>query len=1014
MAVCATRDEGRARVIELVAAFKRREADHLSAGYNETQARTDFISPLLGAFGWDVHNDRGHPLGLREVFEEATVDVGPERLSKRPDYELRLARQRKLFVEAKKPRLDIERDLAAAFQVRRYGFSGSLPISVLTNFRQLAVYDCGPVPDAADLAHVARLLFVNYEDYEARFDELWDLFSREAVYSGTFDARFDVGATRLGAQQFDDLFLGQVKRWRAALAADIHQAYRQLTSPELTYVVQLMLSRIVFLRICEDRDLEVYERLRAVAAPGVYAGFHALLREADGFYNSGLFHLPENDPLAVQVSDETMTGILSDLYYPQSPYTFAVVEPEVLGQIYEQFLGEEIVIHEGTVEIVYKPEVRESGGVVPTPRFIVDAIVARTLSPEIHGRGPNELAGFTVADLCCGSGIFLLSAYDVLLDHHLEWYMNNDREAQDGHRIYEAAQGVWRLTFAERRRILLAHIRGVDIDPNAAEIARLSLLLKLVETETRADLDAFVVEAGVPALPSLNPVIRSGNSLVSYEEWEAFQPGNNRPASLHPFSWSREFPESHLAGGFDVIIGNPPYTRIQVMQRYFPDEVAFYQSAASPYASGRRANFDKYALFVERSLQRLKADGRLGLIIPHKFMSTAAGKALRGILSRDRLVETVVHFGAQQVFADVATYTCILVANRQGLARLTLERVSDLERWRYGTAGIETTVPAESLGEEPWEIAEPAAMAAFERMRALHPARLGTEAEIFVGLQTSADGIYIVRPTSETDEHVVVSALGQDWPIERGVLRPCLHDVTLTAFAPSPANRLLIFPYEAQGGRQRLIQPAELQRDYPGCWSYLEAHREQLARRAVGGGPVQENQWYQFGRSQSLGKFDTDKLVIQVLSREPRYAYDDTNAMFTGGGNGPYYGLRCNDRSPFSLRYLLAVMCHPLSEAMIRTRTSVFRGGYYSHGKQFLMQLPVPDPGDAICQRIDALTQDLVRAHEDLDRIRIPAARAERERDIAHLTQTVEDAVTRAFGLTPEEVETIKAVPVPN
>lgn len=1013
MVVCATRDEGRARVKELVAAFRRREADHLSPNYNETQARTDFISPLLGAFGWDVLNERGHPLGLREVFEEATVDVGPERLSKRPDYELRLARQRKLFVEAKKPRLDIERDAAAAFQVRRYGFSGSLPISVLTNFRQLAVYDCAPIPDTADLSHVARILFVSYEDYDARFDELWDLFSREVVYSGAFDERFDVGATRLGAQQFDDLFLGQVRRWRLALAVDIHRSCPQLSSAELTYVVQLMLSRIVFLRICEDRDLEVYERLRSVAAPGVYAGFHTLLREADAFYNSGLFHLPEGDPLAVQVSDDVMVAILADLYYPQSPYTFAVVEPEVLGQIYEQFLGEEIVIGQTDVEIIYKPEVRESGGVVPTPRFIVDAIVTRTLAPHIFGRSPQELQDFTLADLCCGSGIFLLSAYDLLLEHYQSWYSMHGYAEDAETPIYEVAQGVWRLTFAERRRILLAHIRGVDIDANATEIARLSLLLKLVESEDRADLDAFVAESGTAALPSLDAIIRSGNSLVSYEEWAAFRPDQGRPDTLHPFSWSREFPKSHAAGGFDVIVGNPPYTRIQVMQRYFPEEVDFYQSADSPYASGRRANFDKYALFVERSLQRLKPDGRLGLIIPHKFMSTTAGRALRGLLSADQLVESVVHFGAQQVFTGVATYTCILVANREGSGTISLERVSDLERWRYGAQGACSTVPAASLSDAPWEIADPAAMAVFHRIRALHPARLGTEAEVFVGLQTSADGIYVLQPSAETETHVIVSALGQDWQIEKAILRPCLHDVSLTAFTRSPANRLLIFPYEQNGGRLRLIQPDRMQHDYPGCWAYLKAHEGPLSRRAIGGGPVAEKQWYQFGRSQSLGKFETEKLIVQVLSREPRYAYDDANAMFTGGGNGPYYGLRCNEGSVFALPYLLAIMCHPLSEAIIRTRTSVFRGGYYSHGKQFLDQLPVPDPGDAARHRIETLSRDLIAAHDALTHVRIPAVRTERERDITHLAQTLEDAVTQAFDLTPMELEAVRAVPVP-
>lgn len=1014
MAVCNTRDEGRARIAELVSAFKKQEADHLSPTYNETQARTDFISPLLEAFGWDVHNGRGHSLGLREVFEEATVEVGEERLSKRPDYELRLARQRKLFVEAKKPRLDISRDAAAAFQVRRYGFSGSLPISLLTNFRQLAVYDCGPAPDAADAPHVARLLLVGCEDFNARFDELWDLFSREAVYSGAFDTRFHVGATRLGAQQFDDLFLEQVKGWRMSLASDIHASHPALTPQELTYVVQLLISRIVFLRICEDRDIETYEKLRSAAVPGAYVAFQAQLEQADAFYNSGLFHLPDNDPLAIQVSDVTLSQILSDLYYPQSPYTFAVVEPEVLGEIYEQFLGEEIVIDDDTVDVIYKPEVRESGGVVATPRYVVDAIVTRTLLPHVQGRSPAELAEFTVADLCCGSGIFLLSALDLLLEHYLGWYLENDRDAHAGDRIFEVAEGIWKLSFAERRRILTTHIRGVDIDANAVEIARLSLMLKLIESETRADLDDFIVRTQAPALPNLDAIIRSGNSLVTYEEWQSFKPTGPRPESLHPFSWSREFPGDHARGGFDVIVGNPPYTRIQVMQKHFPDEVSFYQSKVSPYTSGERDNFDKYALFVERSLSLLKPDGRLGVIIPHKFMSTVAGRALRTVVSKDRLTEEIVHFGAQQVFVGVATYTCILLANKSGREEFVLERVTDIERWRYGSNGVRTPFSATSLSAEPWEIAEPAAMSAFERMRGRHPHRLGREAEIFVGLQTSADKIYVLRAQSETPTHISVQALDQQWLIEKGVLRPFLQDAQLTAFERSAANRWLIFPYEGFQGRQRLIQPTELQRDYPGCWAYLRAHRAQLGLRNVNGGPAQEQQWYQFGRSQSLSKFDADKLIVQVLSREPRYAFDDSNAMFTGGGNGPYYGLRPAEGSPFSLPFILAILCHPLSEAMIRTRTSVFRGGYYSHGKQFLERIPVPDPGEAGRQRIEALATELLGAKAQMSAIRLPAARAEHQRDIADLTDRLEQAVTEAFELTAAELAAVRAVPIPD
>ncbi len=214
----------------------------------------------------DVHNHAGHPSGLREVIEEATVDVG-EGLSKRPDYELRLARQRKLFVEAKKPSVAIDQSRDAAFQTRRYGYSASLPISVLTNFHQVAVYDCVPIPAQTDAAHVARLLLVRSDEFEARFDELWPLLSRHAVYSGDFDRRFEVGGTRHGSEQFDDFFLRQVRSWRERLAIDINANTPGLCPANSTYAVSCSCLALSFLRICEDRDIERYENLRNLQLP---------------------------------------------------------------------------------------------------------------------------------------------------------------------------------------------------------------------------------------------------------------------------------------------------------------------------------------------------------------------------------------------------------------------------------------------------------------------------------------------------------------------------------------------------------------------------------------------------------------------------------------------------------------------------------------------------------------------------------------------------------------------------
>ncbi|MEX0806703.1 MAG: DNA methyltransferase [Candidatus Binatia bacterium] len=1015
------REAARARVTDLVRAFRRNEAEYLRATYNETQTRTEFITPLLEAFGWDVHNARGLPLALREVIEEATVEVGEERLSKRPDYELRLARQRKLFVEAKKPSVRIDRDRLPAFQTRRYGFSASLPISIVTNFHQLAVYDCRPAPADTDDAHFARLLLVGYEEFETRFDELWPLLSREAVYSGEFDRRFEVGTTRHGAEQFDDYFLRQVRDWRERLAVDIHANTPGLSAEELTYAVQLFLSRLIFLRICEDREIENYETLKNLDAEGTFDALMETLRRADEFYDSGLFRLLDDEALGIRIGDATLRGLISELYYPHSPYTFAVVEAEVLGEIYEQFLADVISVTDDRVEIVTKPEVRESGGIVPTPAFIANAIVARAVGPAIAGKNPEQLESFTIADICCGSGTFLLASFELLMDHYLSWYLVNDRAAHLGRRIYETVGNQFRLTFEEKRRILLAHTRGVDIDPNAVEVAQFSLLVKLIENESVVALREFVTSHRQAALPALDDTIRCGNSLVSRAEWQAVCGGlpEELGKKVSPFNWADEFPNEMGGGGFNVIVGNPPYIRIQNMVAYSPEEVAYYQDDGSPFTTARQDNFDKYALFIERALTLVQADGRIGYIVPHKFMTIQAGRALRALLSAGRFVEEIVHFGVQQVFGPgTSNYTCILILNRRGCDALRFEKAGPLEKWRYGAAGAITEIPAAELTEDAWEFADEATRTLFARVRADFPDRLSSVAEILVGVQTSADEIYVVHPVGEDAQSVTRRWNGRDWRVEREILRPFLHDVQLFPYVRPQANTWVIFPYEvvanARGRiRARLFQPDEMARRFPGCWAYLTARREELEARNISGGPADERQWYQYGRSQSLIKFDTSKIILPVLSVEPRYAYDEANTVIAGGGNGPYYMIRPKEGAAASNHYLLAVLNHPLSEALIRTRTSTFRGGYYSHGKLYIENLPVPIPEEAERREIERRVVALIDTHDALGAPRTPRERTRLERVAANLRSEIQDRVTAVFGLSPEDMEIVRAVPVP-
>lgn len=1021
-----TREVAKAKVRDLVAKFAANATAYISttSSYNETQARSDLITPFLEALGWDVGNVNKLPEDQRDVIEEATVEVGEERLNKRPDYELRVARQRKIFVEAKKPSTHIETDTNAPFQTRRYGFSASMPIAILTNFVNLAVYDCLPAPHDTDEAAICRLKLFHHTEYETRFDEIYDLLSREYVHSGAFDKRFKVKPAYRGTNQFDDLFLEQVRSWRSRLAEDIVANNDNITGDFLTFATQRFLTRLIFLRICEDRDIEKYEALKQLAGSGAYEALKTRLKEADNIYDSGLFRITGDQSLDLKISDRVLGEIIPELYYPKSSYTFAVIEPGILGEVYELLLGEALQIRPGKkVETVPKPEVKASGGVCATPQFIVESIVEKTIRRQIHGKTPKQLEKFTVADIACGSGIFLLVAYQALLDQYRNWYVQDGASKHIGQRLYEAAKERWELTLEERRRILRQHVFGVDIDEQAVEVARFSLLLKLIERETADSIKAYVLSHKTPALPSLDENIRHGNSLVTSKSLKDVYPKTAIALvpKVVPFDWTTAFPFLRESGGFSAIIGNPPYIRIQNMVGYSPEEVEIYRDKRFGYATANNDNFDKYELFTERAINLLESTGVLGFIIPNKFFTITNGANLRRFLARGHHVSEIVHFGAQQVFGTKASnYTCIIIAGKLPAATVTVERVTDLSTWRYGHPGDVSTFSSSKLTELPWRFASDEVNELVARVRAANPTVLGTIADIFVGIQTSADEIYVVAAKRETKTHVTfVDLKGVERRIERGILYHFLHDVQIVPFGTPKANKYVIWPYRRVEGKMQVLREHELEGEYPLTWKYLNDFKQILVKRSILGGRATDRMWYQYGRAQSLDKFNTEKIIAQVLSLEPRYGYESENVVISGGGNGPYYAIQPKAGSLYSIFYILAILCHPLSEAIIRTKTSVFRGGYYSHGKQFLEELPIPafDFGDSAAVKAhDAIVhevKELIKLTDSRKGAMTPASQGTIFKQIAMERNALESRLNNLFAVTAKDSDTVRSVPIP-
>ncbi len=351
-------------------------------------------------------------------------------------------------------------------------------------------------------------------------------FSREAILTGAFDKYINSKTNHKGTATVDTAFLAEIERWRDSLARNIALRNPDLTSRELNFAVQQTIDRIIFLRICEDRGIEDYGRLLAVQKNGtdIYPRLFELFQQADQRYNSGLFHFqsekrrdtPDTLTPTLVIDDKVLKDILKTLYYPDSPYEFSVLPADILGQVYEQFLGQVIRLtpaHRAVVEP--KPEVKKSGGVYYTPTYIVNYIVQQTIGVLVEGKKPNQVSQLTILDPACGSGSFLLGAYQFLLDWHREHYRQNPNKWANGKnpRLYQTEGSDWQLTITERKRILLNNIYGVDIDSQAVEVTKLSLLLKVLENEQNLLKQLSLFKERV--LPELNKNFTCGNSLIS-------------------------------------------------------------------------------------------------------------------------------------------------------------------------------------------------------------------------------------------------------------------------------------------------------------------------------------------------------------------------------------------------------------------------------------------------------------------------------------------------------------------
>ena len=975
----------------LVERFERNIEAYHSPAYNETQLRIEFVDPFFEALGWDVANKEGHAEQYKDVIHEDAIKVAGA--TKAPDYCFRIGGARKFFLETKKPSIDIKDQVSPAYQLRRYAWSAKLRLSILTNFEEMAVYDCRLRPKPNDKPSVGRIRFFTYAQYLDSFEEINNIFSKESVLKGSFDRFAESEKLKRGTAEVDAEFLREIESWREVLAKDIAMKNQKLSIRELNYVVQLTIDRIIFLRMCEDRGIEKYGQIQNLLnGTNTYRRLREIFYHADDKYNSGLFDF-KTDRLTpeLKVDDEPLKDIFKNLYYPESPYEFSVLGADILGHVYEQFLGKVIRLTEGhRAKVEEKPEVRKAGGVYYTPTYIVEYIVKNTVGKLSEGKTPRQISSLRILDPACGSGSFLLGAYQYLLDYHRDWYQE-DGAQKHTKEIYQGRGGQWYLTIQEKKRILLNNIYGVDIDPQAVEVTKLSLLLKVMEGENQDTLERQMKLFKERALPDLGSNIKCGNSLIGPDFYQGKQMNfldSEEMYRINPFDWEKEFPEIMKQGGFDAVIGNPPYVR----QEGLGEAKIYFQSRYKTF----RPTADLYVNFIERGIGLLKKTGLFGMIVSNKWLRAAYGKPLREFLSNNASVLEVIDLAGLPVFAKATVRTIILICSPAQKQRSTIRYLAPvpLEDFRTINTGERLQefanegaleLPVSSLSPDGWSLSGRKTRQLIEKIKRVSvPLKIFMQMNPLFGIKTGLNQAFIID--HQTRKHLITED-----PKSSEIIKPLLTGRDVRRYDIRFADRYLIWTY--------IGVPIE---KYPAIFKHLRQFQPQLQKRWDKG-----NHWWELRACDYYDKFEKPKIIYPDIATNCRFALD-RNGYF--GSNTTYF-------IPNDDLYLLGILNSKLGQFYFSDVCAGLEGGgstYLRFFGQYLEEFPVrtinisDSSSKARHDQMVKLVEQMLSLHKQLAAAKTPDDKTRTQRQIDATDQQIDRLVYELYGLSEKEIQIVE------
>ena len=969
------RKEQLTELVQRYQAFK--EDGRLDLSSEET-IRT-WINEFLSIFGWNV-------MDTSQILQEKVLSKEEkERLeeinstSTRPDYTFKIGNQKLTFLDAKAVSVNIETSNSSAFQIKSYGWSIMASCTFLTNFEEFAIYDCTYVPNQEQPANLGRT-YLRIDEYVENFEVLETHLLKSNILNGTLEKLYSDTLVNVRSVQKlspDLVFAEQLSNFRLSLAKNIVEKNNELINNNtelLAYLTQVIINRIIFIRICEARRIEREGLLLTFQENGFWSEFkNSSYNDFFEHYDGPLFDRISNLQ-ELEIDNSIIKELIDLLYYP-SPYRFEVIPTKLLSDIYEIFLSKKLIIKDGEVSEKLKLEYIKTKGAISTPQYLVQDLLKRTIIKEnLISRGLESISETKILDFACGSGIFLIETFDYLQDIFINCYKENP--TQEFSHFFFQNSDLTTLTIAGKRHLISNCIFGVDIDPEAVEVARMSLSLKVVDSSEFYENYQEIGIFGNQILNNVGNNIKCGNTLVSTDITEKYPQIISDQEQLfktNAFDYNSldGFSEIfNIKGGFDYIIGNPPYVEVKNYNIEYP---FMHQYIKDEFDTTKNGKIDLAVAFIERAISILNNSGKLGLIIQRRFFKTDYGKKIREYISSNNLLSQVIEFETSKIFPNRTTYIAILILDKVKPDNISFLKIdSELEEIPSTLRSIQpfendstnfSTIPSGGINKNPWNF-EDADLLVLKKLLLTNHGKFGDFANVRVGIQVLWDKAYHIKITSINDNGTLTgnTHLENDITIELDACRPLMVNEKFYPFCKDETTTYVIFPYHVENGESEVIPFNRFKETYPLAGAYLEKHKTTISDNVE---TFEGENWHLFTRANNHQR--TYPKVLLPMTANDTFATVTQNPL-NYCDNANMFFIDIPDKSENNLFAVSGIINSTLFSVLARSIALSQQNGYFKFNKQFIEPIPFPKENfinnNILVNEISAIAININQAQE--------------------------------------------------